>query len=1419
MTVPHPHSPLPLPPDHAAAFAACSAAAAAAADFHANGRAASLAKGATPSSHDLDAVADGNGDAPLVPPSAAAPSSGPHSAAAAATASAPSAKLQKHRAVRPLYPPAWIESWAYTDSDSRSASSSSLRLDAGSPRTRSLPDFSSIKHPSHPAAMAPPPPPPTALDPASAADEGLTFRAKQRPVAASGDTVSASASVATPVAANAASSGEHPSIWSGFYKKALKERQSQLRLAFPHLFPSVSNGAASGADKTTRSGSSTPTGAESPSLLMSGDSKTLRMAAINGNASLNSSLNASVVSNDSSAGISSTALNGVADDFQIRGLDERIADNMVENCIGTMGLPVGLALNFVIDGTPTVVPMAVEEPSVVAAVSGAAKILSSTDGIGFRTSTPARNIITAQILLLDIPDAHLDDVQHRIEAKRADIVQFANTFCSSMYKRGGGVVDIAVRRVARQDAPLNAADATAAFLQSAAAGSAERSSHWLVVHLHIDVRDAMGANCASTVAEGTSPMLADLARARVGIRIVSNLNPARLSRATFRVPVTTLAYKGFTGAQVAARLLEAYAWARDDPYRATTHNKGIMNGIDAVAVATGQDWRAVEAACHSWAAGSGREAVRDPRPNGYSSLTRYWVERGAGDDEWFFCGELALPIIVGTRGGVLATAPVYQYTLGMMGFPDSKRLAAVMCCVGLAQNFAALRALATEGIQRGHMHLHARNIAIAAGAPTHAIAEVTAWMIEKGRINVEAAKEYVTAHHLYTNLRRKLSSLDTTRSGSTGAVAAAATTKPPSMFYFAEAKDKPLTLNIAFQTLGDAPVFLDFTDTKQSNPIHAVLLGSKTYEWLMRIFPLVDAIRAPGGDDRANNSLTKRLKIMSLILNVLLRRLMLWCPEETRSFVEKLFTHTRSVKGSPAPSTSAASKRISALAAGNGSTSGDRTSSNGTSRPKRPSIMRYIQSILQQSNKWAQDAAPVPAAASSAAAPAGTARPSPLNTSPTMAAATSPTANPVSLDLSLNGMEWALPDSGIFRTDLFDDEMHLADDLAAAAPEASSGTPLASAKRAGTESTDSLATTPTKRQILQVGFPLALAIWQVFEVWVTQYVGGGSPNLAAAILDEQRVIVSSLVATHADVVPGSLQATADVADLASYLVIPPVADLDPLGSAGVAGDLFTAAFHVQAKRSQCTLFLLIDQMTADPTSVTPAAIAAAKAAGFALEAEATACHDLARLVRDHRAVFGPGDEVSPDLMAIPALRSPDSPQLRFRRRSSIPKVPGSDAIAAAVRAREAAAAAAAAATAEPGSGVVSFHEDSVRNSVLTYAVLDLHRRRAVAAADVDEVPLALPLADIEQLVPAYLRSLRLEEQRARIGAWIVAAAASHHHHHHHYPSRSTSPHIRVSGTSSVTGGAAATLGPDFLTATAASLRAKLGVEAFFEQQP
>ncbi|KAF9119905.1 hypothetical protein BGW39_011812 [Mortierella sp. 14UC] len=480
--------------------------------------------------------------------------------------------------------------------------------------------------------------------------------------------------------------------------------------------------------------------------------------------------------------------------FPVHGLDEQIANNMIENCIGTLGLPMGLAFNFTINGSPMVIPMAIEEPSVIAAVSSAAKTISTYQG--FQATAPERNMIIAQVQLLDIKDVDMDRVMTKMREQESVIQEEANEYCSNMVMRGGGVQRVSFHRVRRhvrqesfkgQDLLVKygviSPQSVPSRTRSGSSSSQGRCTEWLVVHLHIDVGDAMGANCANTVAEGIAPFLAKMSGGRVGVRILSNLNVDRIAKSTFRLPFSHMGYKSLPGKDVAVRLLEAFEWADLDPYRAATHNKGIMNGIDAVALATGQDWRAIEAGAHAWASGagthsdrssecsdlnatsvqeqqhqqngrkrkSGQDSSRIARGDAYKPLTRYWIEEDEerlaqglrGQDALVFCGELEMPIMVGTKGGVLSTNPVHAFTLGVMRYPDSKQLAMAMVTVGLAQNFAALRALVTEGIQRGHMALHARNIAISAGTPPASVDEVTAHMIDTGRIRLGAARSYI----------------------------------------------------------------------------------------------------------------------------------------------------------------------------------------------------------------------------------------------------------------------------------------------------------------------------------------------------------------------------------------------------------------------------------------------------------------------------------------------------------------------------------------------------------------------------------------------------------------------------------------------------------------------------------------------------
>ena len=308
--------------------------------------------------------------------------------------------------------------------------------------------------------------------------------------------------------------------------------------------------------------------------------------------------------------------------------------------------------------------------------------------------------------------------EQQLLAAKARLVDLGNQFCPRMHQRGGGVVDITVRKITPRRIP------------SEVGVTGDRPSY-LVVHVHVDVCEAMGANVVNTVVEGLAPLIAEITRGRIGLRILSNLCEDRLARASFAIPVEKLGFKGVPGAIVAEKIVEAYHFAEDDPHRATTSNKGIMNGIDAVALATGQDWRAIEAAAHAYGV---------QKRGFYGSFTRYWLEERSPAGTRVLCGELELPMSVGTRGGVTGIHPMVQANLRLLGNPDVKTLAMILVSVGLVQNFGALRALSTEGIQRGHMSLHARNVAITAGVPADLVLEIAGRMAESNKVTVEEAR-------------------------------------------------------------------------------------------------------------------------------------------------------------------------------------------------------------------------------------------------------------------------------------------------------------------------------------------------------------------------------------------------------------------------------------------------------------------------------------------------------------------------------------------------------------------------------------------------------------------------------------------------------------------------------------------------------
>ena len=380
------------------------------------------------------------------------------------------------------------------------------------------------------------------------------------------------------------------------------------------------------------------------------------------------------------------------------GLTSEGADHMIENVVGTFALPIGVAQNFLVNGREVLVPMAIEEPSVVAAASYMAKLARA--GGGFTASSDEPHMI-GQMQILDLKD--IGQARLALETHKQDLLEAASGIDPLLQKLGGGPRDVIVRE-----------------MNESAIGP------FLVLHLVMDVRDAMGANTINTALERLTPLVERISGGRVLLRILSNLADQRLARASCAIPAAALAFNEFSGEEVRDRVIEAWAFADADPYRAATHNKGIMNGVDAVVIATGNDWRAVEAGAHAYAARSGR----------YTSLSR-WTKGDHGE----LAGELEIPLAVGTVGGATRVHPGAAAALQLMKVKSARELSEVIVSVGLAQNLGALRALATEGIQRGHMALHARQVATAAGAPPELVSAIAEQMVNEGRVHIDRALE------------------------------------------------------------------------------------------------------------------------------------------------------------------------------------------------------------------------------------------------------------------------------------------------------------------------------------------------------------------------------------------------------------------------------------------------------------------------------------------------------------------------------------------------------------------------------------------------------------------------------------------------------------------------------------------------------
>ncbi len=382
----------------------------------------------------------------------------------------------------------------------------------------------------------------------------------------------------------------------------------------------------------------------------------------------------------------------------LSGLSVEQADHMIENVIGVHALPLGIAVNFVVNGREVLVPMAIEEPSVVAGASYMAMLARSSGGFIAHTSPPE---MIGQIQILDLSDPY--SARLALLEQRQALLADAAEIDPVLKRLGGGPRDLEVRLI--EESPIGP---------------------FLVLHLIYDVRDAMGANAVNTAVERLTEKVEAITGGRVHLRILSNLADRRLGRARCTIELSRLAFGRFSGEQVRDGIIAAWAFAAADPYRAATHNKGIMNGVDAVVIATGNDWRAIEAGAHAYAARTGR----------YTALST-WGKDARGN----LVGTLEMPMAVGIVGGATRVHPGARAALKLMGVSSASQLAEIIVSVGLAQNLAALRALASEGIQKGHMSLHARQVAAAAGAQGEQIEKLAERLVAEKTVRIDRAEE------------------------------------------------------------------------------------------------------------------------------------------------------------------------------------------------------------------------------------------------------------------------------------------------------------------------------------------------------------------------------------------------------------------------------------------------------------------------------------------------------------------------------------------------------------------------------------------------------------------------------------------------------------------------------------------------------
>ena len=488
------------------------------------------------------------------------------------------------------------------------------------------------------------------------------------------------------------------------------------------------------------------------------------------------------------------------------GIDLKNADLMIENCIGKISLPVGLGLNFLINSKEYVIPMATEEPSIIAAASSGAKFIKENGG-GFTASSTAP-IMLGQIQVIDI---NPEKASHLILANKQFLIKEANTLhCPRMVSRGGGVIEV-------DFVGLNSTSG--------------------IVEISVNVCEAMGANIVNSICEGLAPEIQRILNCRTGLKILSNYCTERRTSASFKVPISKLGYRNISGEDIARGFMESYEFARLSIYRACTHNKGILNGIQAVAIATGQDTRALEAAAHTWASKSGK----------YQPLNSYLIKDG------YLHASIEMPIAVGTMGGALKSNPAYQAAAYMLGNPSSSELSEILSCIGLACNFSAIRAMISEGIQKGHMGLHGKNIAIAVGVPGELVTEVVDYMKQRGNITQQAALEYLAARHLHT-ISRKFSKK----------------IYPLNTFYAnLSESNPPLKLSIAFHcpNIHGVHISIDKTEMNQQSQILKMIFSGHSYSWIVSFLSMLNKVKFRPKLPRINNELQIKIKFICIWLN------------------------------------------------------------------------------------------------------------------------------------------------------------------------------------------------------------------------------------------------------------------------------------------------------------------------------------------------------------------------------------------------------------------------------------------------------------------------------------------------------------------------------------------------------------------------